>query len=430
MKRFRHLPVLLLLAAQPALAEGLAIIADSEAAVPPPSTPSAGPPLAPDVDLKQVVPSPADKTQEEAPGPAAVEEAPVAKKTELKRNGKFVILGAEVAPGTATRLAWSPDVGITTLELPTPVLVVNGKRKGKTLCLTSAIHGDELNGIEIVRRVMYDIDPKQLSGTVIGVPIVNLQGFQRGSRYLPDRRDLNRFFPGDLSGSLASRIAYSLFNEVISYCDLLIDLHTGSLRRNNLPQIRADMSNKDVARFTEGFDEMAVVHSPGSAGMLRYAAVQAGIPAVTLEAGESMRLQENQVKSGVKSINSALEREGMYSRIFSWGEPEPVYYKSRWLRATRGGILFSQAKLGDRVKKGDILGTVTDPITNEVVKIVSPERGRLIGIAVNQVVMPGFAAYHIGIEASEESLMKPGDEDEAPVDDIAANMLHEIDPEE
>lgn len=317
----------------------------------------------------------------------------------------FVILGAEVPPGVSTRLGWTPGIAIAGLATPVPVLVINGVEPGKTFCLLAAIHGDELNGIEVVRRVIYEIDPKKLKGRIIGVPIVNLQGFQRNSRYLADRRDLNRYFPGVPHGSLASRIAYSLFNEVITHCDAVIDLHTGSLRRNNLPQLRADMTNPLVVKFSEFFDEMVVVHSPGSEGMLRWAASKQNIPAVTLEIGESNRLDESQVKIGVKSINSLLDRMGMYERLFTWGAPEPVYYKSIWVRVEQGGILLSAASLGDIVKKGDILGKVTDPITNEVSNIKAPSTGRIIGMAVNQVVMPGFAAYHLGIKASEKEVM-------------------------
>jgi predicted deacylase len=138
--------------------------------------------------------------------------------------------------------------------------------------------------------------------------------------------------------------------------------------------------------------------------MLRYAAVEHGIPAVTLEAGESLRIQEEQIDSGVNSINRLLEREGMYSRLFTWGEPEPIFYKSSWIRAERGGILFSKKKLGAMISADEVLGTVTDPITNETSTILSPMEGRIIGMAVDQFVMPGFASYHIGIEASEDVL--------------------------
>ena len=232
-------------------------------------------PVAPSVDLKEIAPAPVptpelmppSPQQSEQPGSTtSTKDEPAIPKTKAVAQAPFVFLGSIVPPATATRLAWSPKVTIAGLTTPTPVLVINGKNPGDTLCMTAAIHGDELNGVEIIRRVMYDIDPKKLTGKIIGVPIVNIKGFQRGSRYLSDRRDLNRNFPGDAKGSLAARIAHSLFNEVIAHCDALIDLHTGSLRRTNLLQVRADMSNPDVMKFTEGFDETVVVHSPGEPG--------------------------------------------------------------------------------------------------------------------------------------------------------------------
>jgi predicted deacylase len=370
----------------------------------------AEPAIAPNLDLKQVAPLPQPVPLIE-PTVEAAEQTDtgesVAKETaadESVHEEKLILLGSEVAPGTSTRLAWTIAGTIAGLATPTPVMVIKGRTAGKTMCLTAAVHGDELNGIEIVRRVMYDIDPDKLSGNLIGIPIVNLQGFQRGSRYLPDRRDLNRYFPGEANGSLASRIAFSLFNEVIVHCDFLVDLHTGSLRRTNMPQIRADMRNEKVAELTEGFGKIAVIHSTGRPGMLRFAAVAHGIPAITLEVGESLRIQEDQIESGVSSINRLLEREGMYSRLFTWGEPEPIYYKSSWIRADRGGILFSKKKQGDMVKVDEILGTITDPITNETGNILSTVNGRIIGMAVDQFVMPGYGCYHIGIEASEEVL--------------------------
>lgn len=380
--------------------------------------------VAPNIDLKEVAPPPVpepqaptptsapapapatsdsdageDLTTQSAPEtppeaePAAPEEAAPEPATSL------TLLGNEVLPGTSTRLAWSPGIQIAGLSQPTPVLVVNGANAGPTLCLTGAVHGDELNGIEIIRRTMYDLDPEKLSGRVVGIPIVNLPGFQQASRYLPDRRDLNRHFPGSENGSLADRIAYSLFENIIKHCDMLVDIHTGSLKRTNLPQLRADMNNPAVAEFTRGFDRMAVVHSTGSPGMLRNAAVDAGITTVTLEAGESHRIQEHQIDAGVNSLNSLMEKQGMISRMFVWGDPEPVYYDSAWVRAEYGGILFSSIDLGDRVSKGEILGYVADPITNAQYPIRSSSDGRIIGMAVDQVVMAGFAAYHIGTEA-------------------------------
>ncbi|WP_425593649.1 succinylglutamate desuccinylase [Marinobacter alexandrii] len=382
--------------------------------------------VAPNIDLKEVAPppkpspntdsaavtkpaEPADEFKvsestptedsEVRPGEETVTAGTEDSTPEPKPAESFTLLGNEILPGTSTRLAWSPGIQIAGLSQPTPVLVVNGANAGPTLCLTGAIHGDELNGIEIIRRTMYDLDPEKLSGRVVGVPIVNLPGFQQGSRYLPDRRDLNRHFPGSPDGSLADRIAFSLFENIIRRCNLLVDIHTGSLKRTNLPQLRADMNNPDVATLTQGFDRMAVVHSSGSQGMLRNAAVDAGITTVTMEAGESHRIQEHQIEAGVNSLTSLMERQGMISRMFVWSDPEPVYYDSDWIRAQHGGILFSDVELGARVSEGEILGYVADPITNAQYPIRSSSNGRVIGMAVDQVVMAGFAAYHIGTEA-------------------------------
>jgi len=381
--------------------------------------------IAPNIDLKEVAPLPEPEPEASDSGDSAVQPEPQAEIQSGTADAagsntpaspddiaekepepaapvpaeSFTLLGKEILPGTATRLAWSPGIQIAGLSQITPVLVVNGVNQGPTLCLTGAVHGDELNGIEIVRRSMYDLNPEKLSGRVIGVPIVNLTGFQQGSRYLPDRRDLNRHFPGTPDGTLADRVAHSLFNNVIRHCDMLVDIHTGSLKRTNLPQLRADMNNPDVAEFTRGFDRMAVVHSSGSPGMLRTAATNAGIRSVTLEAGESLRIQEHQIEAGVNSLNSLMEKHGMISRMFVWGDPEPVYYDSTWIRAQHGGILFSEIKLGATVSEGEVLGYVADPITNEQHPIRATSDGRVIGMAVDQVVMAGFAAYHIGTEA-------------------------------
>ena len=312
----------------------------------------------------------------------------------------LVMLDTAIPPGTATRLAWMPDQSFKGIATPTPVLVVNGFKSGPTVCLTAAIHGDELNGIEIVRRVLYDLDPADLTGAVIGVPIVNIQGFHRHSRYLTDRRDLNRFFPGDPKGSSASRIAHSFFNEVIAHCDALVDLHTGSFYRTNMPQLRADTNNPSVLAFAQQFGATIIVHSDGAPGTLRRAATDAGIPAITLEAGESMRLQEEAVAHGVKGIETLFEQKAMLSSIKFWKSTEAIYKQSLWVRADQGGILFSKVKQGAKVKPGDVLGVVTDPITNVSSDIVAPFKGRVIGLALNQVVMPGFATFHLGVEAT------------------------------
>lgn len=323
------------------------------------------------------------------------------------------LLGSEVPPGSSARLSWAATELFEGVPVSTPVLVLNGTSPGPTLCLTAAVHGDELNGIEMVRRVMHDIDAAALSGAIIGVPIVNVQGFRRGSRYLPDRRDLNRYFPGNPNGSAAARIAHSFFEKVVSHCDALVDLHTGSFERTNLPQLRADLRNPDVVTLTQGFGATVVVHSTPGVGTLRHAATQAGIPTVTVEAGGPLQLEMNEVKHGVKSIETLLSSLGMTKRRRLWGDPEPVYYRSSWVRADSGGILLANVSLGSTVRPGDVLGTITDPMSNARTELRSPYAGRVIGMARNQVVMPGFAAFHVGIETDERPTGEapdPGDE--------------------
>jgi predicted deacylase len=327
------------------------------------------------------------------------------------------VLDTDILPGTAQRLSWSATELFEGVPVSTPVLVVNGALPGPTLCLTAAVHGDELNGIEMVRRVMHDLNPDKLSGAVIGIPIVNVQGFRRGSRYLPDRRDLNRYFPGNPNGSAAARIAHSFFNKVVSHCDALVDLHTGSFERANLPQIRADLRDPDVVTLTQGFGSMVILHSTPAVGTLRHAATRAGIPAVTLEAGGPSQLELNEVKLGVKGIETLVNTLGMIHKRRLWGDPEPVYYKSSWVRADNGGILLSDVSLGSTVRKGDLLGTITDPMNNARTELRSPYAGRIIGMARNQVVMPGFAAFHVGIQT-----------DEAPVEEtVEPAVSHEKD---
>jgi predicted deacylase len=394
------------------LLAGLLAACDSgrEDPTPPAAPPSAGPrlpqPGTPAEDPAQSPPVPALAAPAPALPPAPATDAlPPAAGTEA-----FSLLGRQVSPGSAVRLMWSPDRVFEGMSGETPVLVVHGREPGPVLCLTAAVHGDELNGIEIVRRVFQDLSPEALRGTAIGVPIVNIHGFRRGSRYLPDRRDLNRFFPGNPQGSSASRIAHSLTDTIIRHCSALVDLHTGSYFRTNLPQVRGDLDLEPVAALAHGFGGMLVLNSEAGEGTLRRAATDLGIPAVTLEAGEPLRLQPREVEQGVAGINRLLRSLGMIRKATLLRQPEPVYYRSRWVRADHGGVLFSVVRLGQTVRPGDILGTVTDPITNEQNLIYAPVEGRIIGMAVNQVVMPGFATFHLGTESRPGPTAPAGDD--------------------
>jgi uncharacterized protein len=374
-------------------------------------TPSVTPSVKPSVTPPAAATAPAEATPPGQPVDPAVDSGTGAEDDGAAESGvptvlpePIRLLGGEVAAGKRATLGWHASNEVAGLQVDTPVLVAHGVSPGPVLCLTSAIHGDELNGIEIVRRVYHSIDPETLSGTLIGVPVVNLVGFQRASRYLPDRRDLNRFFPGNPRGSLASRVAYSFFEAVIRHCDYLVDIHTGSFHRSNLPQLRADLSDPRILAMTKGFGAIAVLHSNDRDRSLRSAATRAGMAAVTIEAGEPMRLQPEEVEQGVRAIESLMDSLGMIARFHLWVDPQPVFYESIWVRTSGSGILLGSVELGDRVEIGQTLGAVVDPVTNARDTLKSPVRGRVLGMALNQIVMPGFAAFRVGIESREEDI--------------------------
>lgn len=341
----------------------------------------------------------------------------------------LAILDRLVVPGTRMQLEWRPGGGISAAEIPSPVVVTRGALSGPVLCLVAGVHGDEINGVEIVRQLAHGIDPTRLSGTVIGVPIVNVHGYSRGTRYLPDRRDLNRFFPGSRNGSIASRIANAFFQDIVSHCDMLVDFHTGSFERSNLPQVRADLTRPDVLEFSRHFGNTVVLHSPGNKGMLRVAATAVGVPAVTFEAGAPARLEPEEIAQAVAAIERLMVQTGMREDPTAADEaaqpidagvvarrpdPAPIFLDSRWVRANSGGLLISEVTLGQRVQSGQRLGRVIDPVANVERYILAPVAGRVIGMALNQAVLPGYAAFHLGTETSEQqAVQEAADPDEA-----------------
>jgi predicted deacylase len=314
--------------------------------------------------------------------------------------GPLSILGRSVQPGERQKLTFMPMPSFAKSFVDTLVVVVRGSKPGPTLCVTAGIHGDELNGVEIARRVFTDTDPQELAGTLILLPIVNAAGFRSGSRYLPDRRDLNRFFPGSAQGSTAARIAHGVFERVIRRCDALVDLHTGSFYRTNLPQIRTDLEDPRAFALARSFGIGVVLHGRGPKGSLRRAALDAGVPAIIYEAGEPSRFQEMEIARGVEGVGNVMSHLGMRDR-----EPSAesrVYRRTRWVRvpAGGGGIFLPARQLGDRVEQGEVLGSVTDPISDQRVDVVAPQAGRIIGMAVPQVVLPGAAVFHLGSDDS------------------------------
>ncbi|HLT89649.1 MAG TPA: succinylglutamate desuccinylase/aspartoacylase family protein [Woeseiaceae bacterium] len=332
----------------------------------------------------------------------ALPEVPLAEavaQAEERKAKPLKLLHGEVPPGTAQRLSWSATELFEGVPVSTPVLVVNGRMPGPTLCLTAAVHGDELNGIEMVRRVMHDLNPKEVSGAVIGVPIVNLQGFRSASRYLPDRRDLNRYFPGRSYGSVASRIAYQFFEQVVRRCSALVDLHTGSLNRANLAQIRADLREVDNLRMAWGFGAEHIVHSVGQPGTLRRAANEAGIASVLYEAGEPRRIEATEIERGVEGLQSLMRSLDMLPGEPALAVQQRLYGRTHWVRSDASGIYVPFVGLGEEVQAGQPLAEVTDPFSRTGRYVVfAPLPGRVLGMARGQVVIPGFALFHIGLE--------------------------------
>jgi uncharacterized protein len=306
------------------------------------------------------------------------------------------LLGETIAPSSMRRVKLKFGESYAGDTLGTPVLVVHGARPGPSLCLTAAIHGDELNGIEVVRRIVYGIDPAALNGTVIGVPVVNLLAFTHGARETPDRRDLNRYFPGKADGSFAARTAHRLFSQVIKpHCDYLVDFHTGSFKRANLPQLRANLKDADVRRFASRFGDTPVLQKRGSPRMLRRVASEAGIPSVSFEFGEATTVQMPVVDTAITAVRGALRNLEMLADTRAASGQQLFYEDPVWVRVEHGGIFVSHKALGDAVARDEIIGTVANPLTDQQTDIVAPVGGRILGLASNQFVLPGFGVFNI-----------------------------------
>jgi len=339
------------------------------------------------------------------PEPPPLIAAPESAQPSAELITPFQLLDRFVLPGSRQALQWRPPDGLGRGELPSPIIVVHGAKPGPVLCLIAGIHGDELNGIEVARRLGQEVDATRLNGTLVVAPIVNVFGYTRISRYLPDRRDLNRSFPGTRTGSVAARMAHGFFNDIVRRCDALVDFHTGSFQRSNLPQIRADLTNPDVLEFTRGMGKTLVLHSPGTRGMLRVAAVSAGIPAVTFEVGAPQFLELEHIEPAMETVRVLMHRMGMLEakgHDEAQQDPVPIYFDSSWVRTNAGGLLFSEVALGQQVRLGQQLGHVVDPVTNTRTDIVAPFAGQILGMALNQQVLAGYAAFHIGKLTSEQ----------------------------
>jgi predicted deacylase len=317
--------------------------------------------------------------------------------------GSMQLLGREIPAGTSQRFPAVPDRTFEASYLNMPVFVARGAAPGPTLCITAGVHGDELNGVEIARRAFSGVDVKSLRGTVIALPAINAEGVRAGNRYLSDRRDLNRAFPGGAGGSVARLIAHRVFSEVLVYCDALVDLHTASNERSNLPQIRADISDPEIRALAVHFGAGIVIAGQGPDGSLRREAVKAGIPSIIYEAGAPHRFEQDEIMRGVRGIDSVMAYLDMNQSKEREIPESRVYERSRWIRVRRdnGGFFFPVNGLGDTVRKGEVLGHIVDPFTDASYPVTASVDGEIIGVAFSRPVLPGYALYHIAWHADE-----------------------------
>ncbi len=277
-----------------------------------------------------------------------------------------------------------------------PVHVKRGPEEGPVLFVTAALHGDEINGTGAVRQLIADEDLKLLKGSVILIPVLNLLAFERHSRYLPDRRDLNRAFPGSSGGSLASRMARTIFNEIISRADYGIDIHTAALRRTNYPNVRADMSNPAVRKVAELFGCEIVIDGEGPQGAFRSEACQAGCPTIVMEGGEVWKVESGIVESATRGVKNVLRGLGMIAGVPDRPDYQVVVEKSKWVRADFGGFLQFHVQPGDIVEAGQPLATNTTLLGRELSMLRAPFDGVVVGMATLPSVTPGEPVCNLG----------------------------------
>lgn len=311
--------------------------------------------------------------------------------------GAFEIRGQTIAPGEKSKFSFSKERTFEGAFLDIPIFVARGAQAGPTLCVTSAIHGDEINSVEIARRAFAGVDAKRLKGTLVVLPVINAAGFRVMQRYMPDRRDLNRSFPGSAQGSVAAIVAGAVFEDVVKRCDRLVDLHTGSNYRTNMAQIRVDVNNPEALALAEHFGAGIIVAGAGLEGTLRREATDAGIPSIIYESGPPYVFIEKEIATGERGVRNVMDFLGMYESESAL-EPARLLGKSGWVRVPKwqAGIFLPTVKLGDRVEKGAVLGSVTDPLTDARHEIVSDIDGIVVGAALPQVVLSGYGLFHIG----------------------------------
>jgi len=313
--------------------------------------------------------------------------------------------GVTIAPGGRETI----DIPVSVMSDHTPVALsvhaVHGKQAGPTLFVSAAVHGDEIIGVEIVRRLLRAPQLARLRGTLLAIPIVNTFGFLLHSRYLPDRRDLNRCFPGSARGSLAARLAQKFLTEVVSRSDFGIDLHSAAIHRENLPQIRISPGRSRLPEFARAFGAPVVLTSPLREGSLRGAAAEIGVDMLLYEAGEGLRFDETAVRAGVSGILRVMrELEMIPARGVAKPRVHPVHCSgSGWTRAPAGGLFRAFRSSGETVKAGDVMGVVSDPFGDIDTEVRAASSGIVIGRATFPVVNEGDALFHVATIPSADA---------------------------
>lgn len=302
-----------------------------------------------------------------------------------------------IAPGSRVMIDLPLPRLYTHTLMTMPVHVIRGKKPGPRLFVSAAIHGDELNGVEIIRRLLKQPALNKLHGDLIAIPMVNVYGIIHHSRYLPDRRDLNRSFPGSKTGSLAARLADLFMTEIVVKCTHGIDLHTGAIHRSNLPQIRANLDDAETLSLAKSFHVPVLLNSNLRDGSLRESAAARDIPMLLYEAGEALRFNEVSIRAGLNGILEVMRHLQMLAvRKNQKHTAEPfVARSSQWIRAPGSGIFRAAKSLGQKVKRNDVLGVINDPVATLETPVISPCNGLIIGRSEIPLVHEGEAIYHI-----------------------------------
>lgn len=309
----------------------------------------------------------------------------------------FEISGHTIAAGSRKTI----DLPVSVLSDHTPVTmsvhVVHGRRPGPTLFVSAAVHGDEIIGVEVVRRLLRTKNLSRLRGTILAIPIVNSYGFMNHSRYLPDRRDLNRCFPGSPTGSLAGRLAHLFMQEIVKRSDFGIDLHSAAIHRTNLPQVRVSALRPKTMELAKAFGAPIILTSKLRDGSLRKSALQENVDVLLYEAGEGLRFDEFAIRAGVKGILRVMNKLGMLS---DKSAPKTktsslISQSSMWVRAPAGGLLRTFKTVGDQVEEGDLLGLISDPFGETEIEILATVPGVIAGRGNLPIVNEGDALFHI-----------------------------------